>query len=70
LLLGFDWRIFAQLILDLMLLNIPLPTWVPILFFVLLLIGSFIVGRWLERNDNSPRFEDWPPQDGGHEHHH
>lgn len=52
-----------------MLLNIPLPTWVPILFFISLLVGSFIVGRWLERNDNSPRFEDWPPQDGEHGHH-
>ncbi len=27
------------------------PTWLPILFFVVLLVGSYIVGKWLVKND-------------------
>ncbi len=27
------------------------PTWLPITFFVVLLVSSFIVGKWLVKND-------------------
>lgn len=27
------------------------PTWLPILFFVVLLVSSFFVGKWLLKND-------------------
>ncbi len=27
------------------------PTWVPILFFVLLLSTAFVIGKWLVKND-------------------
>lgn len=46
-----------------LLLNIPLPTWLVILFFVVLLAASFVTGRWLERNDDSQRFENWPDKE-------
>lgn len=29
------------------------PTWLPILFFVLLLSGAFVVGKWLVKNDRN-----------------
>lgn len=29
------------------------PTWIPILFFVVLLSTAFIVGRWLQKNDRN-----------------
>lgn len=31
-----------------MLANIPMPTWIPILFFVVLMAGSFYIGAWLQ----------------------
>jgi hypothetical protein len=31
--------------------NIPYPDWFPILFFVLLLAGSFYVGAWLQKGE-------------------
>lgn len=27
------------------------PSWVPILFFVVLLLSAFVVGKWLVKND-------------------
>jgi hypothetical protein len=27
------------------------PTWLPILFFVVLLAGAFVIGKWLVNND-------------------
>ncbi len=39
-----------------------LPTWLVLLFYAALLFGSFLTGRWLERNDDSQRFENWPPE--------
>jgi hypothetical protein len=29
------------------------PTWLPILFFVTLITGSFLVGLWLVKNDRN-----------------
>lgn len=34
-----------------MLLNIPLPTFVPIAFFVLLMATSFYIGAYLEKRE-------------------
>ncbi len=39
-----------------------LPTWLVLLFYIALLGGSIITGRWLDSKDNSQRFEDWPPE--------
>ncbi len=33
------------------LLNIPLPAWVPIFFFVALIGGSFAIGAWLQKGE-------------------
>jgi hypothetical protein len=33
------------------LLNIELPTWIPVLFFVVLIGGSFAVGAWLQKGE-------------------
>jgi hypothetical protein len=32
-------------------LNIPLPDWIPILFFIVLLAASFYVGAWLQSKE-------------------
>lgn len=40
----------TQLIYNLMF-DYQFPTWLPIAFFVVLIISSFIVGTWLNKND-------------------
>ncbi|SOE19774.1 hypothetical protein SAMN06298216_0277 [Spirosomataceae bacterium TFI 002] len=29
------------------------PTWLPILFFVTLLTGAFLIGKWLVKKDRN-----------------
>jgi hypothetical protein len=55
---------FAMLFLDV--LPHELPTWLVLLFYAALLGGSLLTGRWLERNDDSQRFENWPPEGAQH----
>jgi hypothetical protein len=33
------------------LLNIPMPNWIPITFFVVLLGAAYMVGSWLEKGE-------------------
>lgn len=33
--------------------NYQFPTWLPIVFFVVLLFGSFLVGKWLVNKDRN-----------------
>lgn len=40
-----------------MLLNIPMPTFIPILFFVVLMAVSFFVGFWLQGKETRRNYD-------------